>query len=511
MYAHLVRKGETIYSLCKAYDVTPELLQKSNPALSQGLKNGQILYIPIMDKEDISDGNGSISEQGIEKDDRISQRKRRKERKERKKSKPEKHVIEEGTNTTEEESADTTKSFSGLFPELYQESHQDSYQLQTLTKEHNTLAFLLPLTNSNGTVSHNYMDFYAGALLAAEDLKSEGYNLTLNIIDCGSGISNDGIMESDKVKAADLLIGPVRSKAIKEFAEFSENNAMPVISPLDPSADSLLSCCEFLFQAPVAQYIQNNAIVEMIMRRYNSYSEDGIAANVVVVYQDGSKDSKTAVEIIEKLYESGINANQISYDILNSRSMEQTFKSKVPVDKYNLVAIVSNSEAFASDALRHIDILAAEDGHITLFGTSKWRGFEAINLGLYFKYNMQLAMPYYIDLSSDKVQGFVKRFRSLFNTEPSATAFSGYDMTSYFAKALRSGLKDYLAEYKAAVQSGDNATATRYIEFINSILEEEELLQQNLKFVKGEGVSGFSNHGLKIVRYNSDYSISVIR
>ncbi len=504
MFAHVVKKGETLYSLCKAYDVSAEQLQKSNPSLSEGLKEGMILYVPL--KEEAEE---SAAEEKNGRRKRGLFGRRGKERQERRKDGVEAQpsdvqIVEEQAARPDEKLRDTTEAFTGLFPESYSQLTYGN-----IMKEHSTIAFLLPLTKSNGTVNQSYMDFYAGALLAAEDLKYENFNLTLNIIDYSPNISAEAVMNSGKVKEADLLIGPVRSKNIEEFTKFSESNAIPVVSPLDPSADSLVRECEFLFQAPVSQSIQNSSIVGMIVDRYNACEKEGIGANVVVVFQEGSRDSKTAEGVIEELIGFGIQPKQISYEILKSRSMEHEFRTKIPADGVSLVAVVSNNEAFASDALRNIDILSAEEGRITVFGTSRWRGFEAISLNLYFKYNMQLAMPYYIDLSTEKVQSFIKRFRSLFNTEPSANAFSGYDLTTYFATALRSGLRDYLSGYKAALQSGDSEAAARYIELVNQSAGSAKLLQQNFEFVKGEGYSGFRNKGLKVIRYNSDYTVSV--
>ena len=47
MYVHNVKKGETIYSICKAYNITADELQRLNPIIGGGLKEGQLLYIPV--------------------------------------------------------------------------------------------------------------------------------------------------------------------------------------------------------------------------------------------------------------------------------------------------------------------------------------------------------------------------------------------------------------------------------------------------------------------------------
>jgi LysM repeat protein len=48
-YIHIVKKGETIYSISKAYDITPQDLTNDNPFAESGLKVGQSLRIPIVD------------------------------------------------------------------------------------------------------------------------------------------------------------------------------------------------------------------------------------------------------------------------------------------------------------------------------------------------------------------------------------------------------------------------------------------------------------------------------
>lgn len=44
-YVHNVKQGETVYSICRAYNITPKLLSKDNPSLILGLKAGMVLKI----------------------------------------------------------------------------------------------------------------------------------------------------------------------------------------------------------------------------------------------------------------------------------------------------------------------------------------------------------------------------------------------------------------------------------------------------------------------------------
>ncbi len=49
-YVHVVKEKQTLFSICKAYNVTQEELIRYNPVVSDGLKAGQVLKIPY--KED---------------------------------------------------------------------------------------------------------------------------------------------------------------------------------------------------------------------------------------------------------------------------------------------------------------------------------------------------------------------------------------------------------------------------------------------------------------------------
>jgi LysM repeat protein len=47
-YIHVVQKGQTLYSLSKAYEVTIQQLTENNPGLADGLKEGQSIKIPAL-------------------------------------------------------------------------------------------------------------------------------------------------------------------------------------------------------------------------------------------------------------------------------------------------------------------------------------------------------------------------------------------------------------------------------------------------------------------------------
>jgi LysM repeat protein len=57
-YIHYVNQGETLYSICKTYDVSEKEISKANPSLVLGLKAGEAIKIPV-NKKALNNKNNS--------------------------------------------------------------------------------------------------------------------------------------------------------------------------------------------------------------------------------------------------------------------------------------------------------------------------------------------------------------------------------------------------------------------------------------------------------------------
>jgi LysM repeat protein/ABC-type branched-subunit amino acid transport system substrate-binding protein len=60
-YIHTVKKGETAYSISKAYEITPQELTKENPSVTNGLKVSQSLKIPVVDNAQKPKNQGQVA------------------------------------------------------------------------------------------------------------------------------------------------------------------------------------------------------------------------------------------------------------------------------------------------------------------------------------------------------------------------------------------------------------------------------------------------------------------
>lgn len=641
MYAHGVKKGETLYSICKVYGVTAEELQKDNPLLAGGLKDGMLLYIPVNESTAKTAGStakrdeenatgikrGTIGKEKSKKVQNGSEAKNSSESKSSNEAKStataknpaaykntdasrntdaskdsaasskntaasgEKYIVHEvkwyevlddisaeyhvskevlkkennikdetlkgiksiriplSSSTTSAAAAATSAARAAEKKSGKQDYTSDNSSESSTTNHYgnantgnrisnnsnsntntgnntsnrtgnntgnsntntgnsNTdtfstgwiqtgeepksveISYILPLNSRNSTgPNSNYMDFYAGALMAAKNLNTDGKQMTVNVIDQSSYSSSKAIINSGKLNGSSMIIGPSRSKDISSYISYINKHHIPMVSPLDPSADSLLSKSSYLLQVPSDARIQ---LENLVMLAVNS-SRDAVTPNlasITVIYQEGGSDRWVSNIVREKLRNEGVHFSEITYSILQGKKIAGRFNELIASGKDNIVIVPSNNEAFVSDVLRNLSILELKEGNIRLYGTSRWRSFDAVDITLFNRFSLTLAMPYYINLSDEKVQSFTREFRAMFNKEPSANAFSGYDVTLYFATELMLGHLSNLSDIQD--------------------LPEKEMLQQHFSFKRQENNFGFKNTATTNISYNPDYSVSIL-
>ena len=294
------------------------------------------------------------------------------------------------------------------------------------------------------------------------------------------------VAESEKIKEADLIIGPIRYEAMKQMTGIANELKVPIVSPLDAAVDSLLPECPYLFQAALNQKRHAEAMADMIMEEANASPNP----NILIVHSTSSGDAPFAGFLKQALEEKGASITAFG----NSGVL-----SAMRRDMNNIVVVLTYTEGLTAEILRQIDIKMLPEDKITLFGTPKWKGFEALDMKLYFKYNTKICMPYNVDLSREDVRQFIRAYRSLYNCEPRANAFSGYDIVYFFCNAALNGLQE-------CAQDPENTVSYNYMQ---KNLLQLNMLQQKFNFMKGPD-GGYVNTAATKISFNPDYSVTSV-
>lgn len=480
-YSHIVQERQTIYSICKAYNVTAEDLYRYNPGLeTNGLKKNAIIIIPAStetkeessnskhlkhtvkwyetDVKDVAEKYGVSAESIMQLNQLTSSTLTARQ----------KLLIPdpETQYASAESSAAPVEEKDSIVVEETEKAPVFS------PKDEVTFGLILPLEATGTSSKKSYMDFYSGVLLGIYDCSQNGIGTDLRVHDIAEG----NLPEASFTKKCDFVIGPVIKDNLVAMLE-SRADSTVIISPLDHRADPLVDQYNRFVQAPSNRTEQFRDLVNWIQE------EIGPEDRVIYINESNVRDTAAVAAMTRILDESGILYSKFSYNILQGRSITNPLLAKMTTEGVNRFIIESESEAWVNDVVRNINLLK-KGGDVVLYSPSKIRTFETIEADYFHNISLRVSLSYNINYDSDEVRQFIMKYRALFMTEPTQFAFQGYDLATYFINLVH-----------------------KYGENWHDKLTEEEgnMLQATLKFVK-KG-AGYMNIGIRRITYQPDGSV----
>ena len=459
---HIVQPKETLFSICRAYNVTQQELLKLNPQLAAGLKAGSSIIIRDLSIATQEENDAYLFSSSLSGSSLSYQR-------------------EDSTaNSAQNAAADTTALSESA--ELYFPTQEPAEAFAPLIgKRIERIGLILPLNTATGSFSNNYMDFYAGALLAADEQKREGGQnaedaLTINVYDQSQIGQLDNMRNLERFADNSIIIGPVKRDELAAVAPYLNSRGIPVISPMDAEAAALLEEAPLLIQVPPAHMAYQQELSKAIIA---SCQEQG-TGKVVVLRESGVLPDSVEIAVEEHLRSNGIEPVIIRYGILEGRVILATLKSHLEPEGNNIIFCHSNNEAFITDAVRNIGLCISEGLKVITFGNAKWKNIGVINAEQLHAINLHLIINYHVDYSREEVKAFLYKYRALFAAEPSAFSFQGYDIVKYLLEKLIPG----------------------------ELPAEEKMLQIEFRLKRLQPGAGYINWGMHHIIYNPDYTIT---
>lgn len=511
-YSHVVQERQTLYSISKAYNVTQEEILEANPGLrDSGLKKNSIIMIPVQSALPVKEEESPQQEptpQQVEQVQNVRESAQASVQKihvvrwyETLKDIADKYNVSESAIIAANNLKDgkvknrqkliipTEEYAEILAPEIPEEEEEDM-DLETAfddshlqeevapeytSKSHIRATVLLPLKATGSTSSRSNMDFYSGVLLAAREIGESGIDLDMSVYDIANGTYG---ATKNELEASDIIIGPVAAADITRIYTVTQD-IKALISPLDPKAEQLCGTYSTLIHAPASRMSQYEDLAQWI-------KEDLVPGDRVIVISE--KEARKGDE--GKILRAAIDSAQIeyiplAYSILEGRKIQEPLEAKMTSEGTNRVIIASESEAFVNDAVRNLNLTIHNKFDVVLYAPAKIRTFETIEIENFHNTNLHASLTYYIDYNDAEVKQFVKKYRALFNTEPTQFAFQGYDVAKYFI-----GL---CAKY------GDG-----WMQHV----EDAEMLQSTFD-IRPSG-NGYINEGIRRIVYGPEYSVMVV-
>lgn len=450
-FVHQVKKGQTLYSISKAYHIPMQEIIDTNPEIKQGLKANQTLLIPVPETEKPQEIRTLPEQVEI---------------------KP--PVPAENKTPVPDPDEISSESISrhlpcGEKPDSKIEVYNVALMIHLFLKESDSISTEGP--SQKEIESYNslkYIQFYEGFLLAADSLRKTGLNLNLYVYSVETNpAATAAILKNPEMKEMDLIIGMLFNRNFEIVASWARDHKIPVVSPVSERESQ----------------IEGNP---MVIKIHPSYSSEGIDLaeylnnhhrnSHILLVRSWEEEAK---KISDEIYAS-CKAMEMDFEIIS----QDVLATSLTRGLENIIVVVSNQKSFVLTVLSHLN--ADTMGYnFTVFGLPRWDQFEGLDYQYLEQTQAHILVPSWIDYNNPGVKRVVRLFRETYKTEPENLAFQGYDVAWYFLSALKqygAGFMDCLGEISV------------------------KPLQTRYKFHKEDG-NGWENHYWEILRY-SNYSMT---
>ena len=323
------------------------------------------------------------------------------------------------------------------------------------------VSLILPL-RSTGTPNSNFLDFYSGVLLAADNLSTAERHYEISVFDSTVGLPDAGELEQ-----SDIIIGPVSYDDVERILPRAHGKY--IVSPLDPKVASLTDRHNII-QAPSGWEAQVDELVRWI-------GDDLRGGDAVVLLQSADeRGGAITVRIAQRLSEAGI-----PYEITSTPSSKEG-----TVAGTCRFVIASENDEFCSAAIREIALMNIRGGRNAVYSTSRLRSLSDLEVESLHAAATRITATYYADPNDLTVKRFADKYRRLFKGDPGQWVYQGYDLMNYFGTILNKDPDYWYAEIAGAPAKG---------------------LQTDFSF----DASGKNNTAVRRLRYNANNTISLVR
>lgn len=299
-----------------------------------------------------------------------------------------------------------------------------------------------------------FIQFYAGARLAIDDLMSEGFRVDLNVYDTEeSNAKMQEILDDPAVRSSDLLIGAYRRSNIEALAAFSNKYKLPVVSPWIPAFDQGVD-------APLM--IQTTPGLEAHAHAIFAHIHD--ALHQPRVYLVG-RDERTEMNRLERFRDAylaaGLNPDSLSMLLIDDRTsdLHETDMTEIFMDTAQAVFVIPyysrSDEDFVNNVLRKIHAERL-DKNVFVYGLPQWMSFSNVNYDYFESLKVHVSTISFTDKYNPRFDSFQTRFFTRYGIVPEEPAFRGYDLVYYFGKALHMYGTHFIPELTGTKHGGLN-------------------------------------------------------
>jgi LysM repeat protein len=419
-----VKKGDTFYNINKRFSVSRGELLLLNPELIEGLKLGQILKLREIIKE--------VKLVDVVYDD----------------------YLQSGIKL----------KASILLPFRANNKSFDTLN----TKE---------IFGNQGDLMNLVTDFYLGAEMAVDSLRSQGVNIELNVFDTGNRRSNNinKIITGNKLQDNNVIIGPLYSENLQLVAN---NVDVPIVFPVFSKSQNQFTRPNIIKTAPDVDVFRN---------KLTEYFKMNFTEGNIIIVTDNDFSSIQESRIIKQELENLAMAAKVH--ILSPTKgyiKKERFLNIMQPDMKNWVIFATDKYLTISDAINSL-ISLPENTTVKGFSFDSGKSYKKIDHRKLAQIGFTFVTDEFIDETSISSRHFSSQYKRKNKALPSFYAIKGFDITYDILARLASG-----NELKTTFNNGVS-------------------LRVDSKFDYAENrYSVYENRSAFLIQYNKDLTLTKI-
>lgn len=441
---HRIIKGETIYSICRRYNISERQLSVFNPGLAQGLKEGQVIVVGEKTK-----GKSSS-----------------------------KTSVKTGAGTRQQ----TLDSAQWLHPIKPKKENYSIALILPFRLEQNRELDLAPILRNNApfpNIPALAVDFYLGFKLAMDSLNDQNFktNLKLYDIDDKDSLSLGALVRDPGFKELDFIFGPLYANGFKSISRKAKDNYIPIVSPITRQ-NKILYNNPYISKTNPSQYTLLESLADYCL---DSLMKEKCNIILVAASDKEKKDVNFVTAFKKYFLEKQKAQNLPARDSLRiaNKGIEGVKSAYVPGMK-NIVVNLSTNQVLISDFITQL-ALFKKDKEIVLCG---WENNSSNdNIDQEYLNELNYTFPYQFNLidslySNSRITYYLNKQ----GTVPSEHFHMGFDLGYYYLKNLKE-------------------QGPEFVHHLDQYPEQSEHMR--FKFVRPDITTGFDNRGVFIYRYSN--------
>ncbi len=452
---HTVKKGETLYSLSRLYKTTVDSIKIVNGGLKQGLKLGETIYIPFKVSVATISTNVNVANNMSQIGEKI-----------------EKLIADTGAVVKK-----PVYTIGLLLPFYLDENDEMVKNIGPFEKE------------SIYPKSKFAIEFYNGFIMALDSISTDSCKFKVYVYDTkgNDSLRTKMLLLKPEMKQLDLIVGPLYYNNFKHVVKFAQHNKIPVVSPVKQSNKTLLGN-GYVFKAIPSKSTTIKQICTLVVDSFKT-------ENLLAIEYEKAKE-KSLVDLYIKTYNNQIlgSADTTIYSSIKTLKINTNIAdvvSHLKLGKNNVIFVPASQQTFITNLFSYLTTTLNKrnykDYQVTLIGLEEWMKFDNIDLEYFQKLNVHYCSTRYVDYQDSLTNNFITNYYEQTETYPSNNTFLGFDIAYYF---------------------GTNFINQGTL-FSPLSLENNKGMSINLNFFKTGIESGFENTNSYLLRFD-DYTLKRI-